>query len=1072
MRRLKALPAAFLLLAAFNVSAMAQFFGECRDGSVAELSRNIKAHSEHTFRMEEKFLAEYYWHGPLPKDYRAPTLQEVQGYLQSLGDRQAAVLFYAYDENSQNLCSWLISANGITSHRAGVQRTQVRSLQPRLMNSLGVTARAQTRTPVRYGESPDFFPSSGEHGSGDLVQQASNLLIPPPIEAVLQQGTIDTLIVVPIFRFGTIPYSVLKIGDKPAVDTVSVLVAPGLDAFSARQQPPPRDFSRSVIVGDPAYDDPRWHLPSLPGARAEAVDVGKLVGSKPLIGAEARIGKITELLQGEKKDPGLIYLATHAMADSENPLDGSRIWLSGTDHHYGRWTPREIQWLPLSKGHPLVVLSACQTGLGKNFGVGTIGMARAWRRAGASSVVMSLWSVSDDATRRLMTHFIRRASAKPPDKALREAMQMTRQEFPEPFNWAGFTVFGLPAPAAYVPPTAGLEPPSFRGAEPPSRGEVFYFAPTPRNGGRTRTGKAGEEPPKTPEQKLPETLWNLWAEELSAPTKEPTFNPVPYLKQGKDYLIALDLSAINYQRTEQGTYSQPAGTAIRQELQKWLDAGIKTVKLTAVIIVDPLHFEKPSHAVEQFIVDLRKIRKVASAGIPAFDNLFEFLKQEGDPDFVFGRAAFRVKTRTGRPDGVAPISLSLWANNRPIDEISVQLCVASTSGEPSCQGIAKSQFSLKGVDSLRVASEVALYPDAAFHFLELDDQRVFGVFRRNDEPGTDYVTWPLHTSPADLRSYLSHWVSAFVATRSDPAELYKRGIGLYNLLFPPTDPQAEQARAAWEAFARPYFGKDAGTSKYQPPSLFIRLLQTGPAKPLLVPLGLTAVPLDNNNETFLGFFFRIESPLDIQSYHSDNTCLSRWVTVVPEPAGDDAMKKATSRIKNWIPVWEERGSNPFDSIRVFGDWIIERKTEGAPTALVILSHHANDMIWSASERIFSREVVRKFSEPSVVLLSGCGTGGPGAADFIRQFNLNGIESVIATSTEVDAYMAGDFLNEFAKIVDENKSNEGFNLAIAYFRTIQRLRKIKPPGSDVPYGARALEFTLLGNGNIRLCPPEK
>ena len=588
---------------------------------------------------------------------------------------------------------------------------------------------------------------------------------------------------------------------------------------------------------------------------------------------------------------------------------------------------------------------------------------------------------------------------------------------------------------------------------------------TKANGGSVLIG--------TPEQKLPQILWNLWAEESPAETEKPRFDPVSYLAQGENYLIALDLSSISYKKTNQGTYTRPAGVGFEREIQNWLDAGMKTVTLTAVILVDPLHFETPGQIVETLQVDLGKIRRVANQTVAAPDNIFEFLKQKDDPDFVFGRVAFRIRTRAGQAGGLAPISLSLWANNRPVDEVSVQLCVAPDSGEPTCRGIGDSRFGLKGVDSLKVASETAPFPDAALHFLELGPGRVIGVFRRNDTPESEYFTWPLNRSPGDLRSYLSDWVRAFVATRSDEAELRKRGLGLYNVLFPPDDPQADRARSAWEAFIRPHLGKDTNASEYRPPSIFVRLIQQVPDPPLLIPLGLTAVSLDNSPATFLGFLFRIETPLDIQSYRSDNNCLSRWVTVVTDPPGDDALRKATSRIERWVPIWEELASKPFKDMRDFGDWIGERQTELRPTAIVILSHHANNRIWSNPEMlVLSSDVMRKFSAPSIAVLSGCGTGGPGAVDFVRRFNRNGIGTIIATSTEVDPYMAGDFLNELAKILVENQGNERFNLGVAYFKTIQIMRTKTPPDGNAPYEARVLEFTLLGNGNVRLCPPNK
>jgi CHAT domain-containing protein len=95
------------------------------------------------------------------------------------------------------------------------------------------------------------------------------------------------------------------------------------------------------------------------------------------------------------------------------------------------------------------VLSACQSGLGKHFEMGTASVARAFHHDGASAVVMSLWNVDDEATRRLMVAFTKNAFKKgnpaPPDRALREAMRELRKTEPDPLYWAGFNVFGLPA---------------------------------------------------------------------------------------------------------------------------------------------------------------------------------------------------------------------------------------------------------------------------------------------------------------------------------------------------------------------------------------------------------------------------------------------------------------------------------------------------------------------------------------------------------------------------------------------------------------------------------------------------
>ena len=91
-------------------------------------------------------------------------------------------------------------------------------------------------------------------------------------------------------------------------------------------------------------------------------------------------------------------------------------------------------------------LSACQTGLGKVSGEGVIGLSRAFFVAGARSVLVSLWSVSDEATRQLMAafygYYIRDGMTKA--KALARAMRDVRDtpEFRSPRYWAPFILVG------------------------------------------------------------------------------------------------------------------------------------------------------------------------------------------------------------------------------------------------------------------------------------------------------------------------------------------------------------------------------------------------------------------------------------------------------------------------------------------------------------------------------------------------------------------------------------------------------------------------------------------------------
>ena len=104
----------------------------------------------------------------------------------------------------------------------------------------------------------------------------------------------------------------------------------------------------------------------------------------------------------------------------------------------------------LRLGAPLVMLSACETGLGKEKrGEGVIGLTRAFMYAGAPTVGVSLWSVADKSTAELMTDFYKRllatgAETTAPAAAMRGAQLslIAGKKYSAPFYWAPFVLVG------------------------------------------------------------------------------------------------------------------------------------------------------------------------------------------------------------------------------------------------------------------------------------------------------------------------------------------------------------------------------------------------------------------------------------------------------------------------------------------------------------------------------------------------------------------------------------------------------------------------------------------------------
>jgi CHAT domain-containing protein len=152
----------------------------------------------------------------------------------------------------------------------------------------------------------------------------------------------------------------------------------------------------------------------------------------------------------------VIHLATHGFAFSSDArvLDSFVALAPDTASDVttdGLLTMGEVLDAPTRLVANLVVLSACQTGLGNlKQAEGTVGLQRAFLAKGARSVLVSLWSVSDEATELLMrgfyTHWLRDGDHPNKAEALRRAQSDVSQapRFREPRYWAGFQLVGAP----------------------------------------------------------------------------------------------------------------------------------------------------------------------------------------------------------------------------------------------------------------------------------------------------------------------------------------------------------------------------------------------------------------------------------------------------------------------------------------------------------------------------------------------------------------------------------------------------------------------------------------------------
>ena len=125
-------------------------------------------------------------------------------------------------------------------------------------------------------------------------------------------------------------------------------------------------------------------------------------------------------------------------------MSGAKTIWKGEKENYcgddGILLSEEIEVLDFSKLN-LVILSACGTGLGNPTNDGVYGLQRAFKKAGAQTIIMSLWNVDDNATALMMETFYKElVNTKSKRKAFQKAQSTVREKYEDPYYWAAFIV--------------------------------------------------------------------------------------------------------------------------------------------------------------------------------------------------------------------------------------------------------------------------------------------------------------------------------------------------------------------------------------------------------------------------------------------------------------------------------------------------------------------------------------------------------------------------------------------------------------------------------------------------------
>jgi CHAT domain-containing protein/Tfp pilus assembly protein PilF len=377
------------------------------------------------------------------------TLQDIQ---QQVLDKDTVLLEYSLGKERSYL--WIVTSDSLKSYELPA-RDQIEKASLDFRNWLTVPSlrirSAQMNASAQNLSEMILGPIAEQLGNKRLLIVSDGALqyVPFAALAVPAQPEYTPLIVnhelVTLPSASTVGVLRQELAGRPsAPKTLAVLADPvfsqtdeRVNQVSAVKPPAPQDTVKNLELT----------FQRLPFTKQEAEKILDLVPAsekaKAFGFAANREAATSEVLSNYQ----MVHFATHGILDSANPeLSGLVLSLVDKKGRPQDGFLRLPEIFNLNLPAELVVLSACETGLGQQIrGEGLVGLTRGFMYAGAARVVVSLWSVDDEATSLLMVNFYQRMLQQglKPAAALRAAqLEMWQSEWKSPAYWAAFTMQG------------------------------------------------------------------------------------------------------------------------------------------------------------------------------------------------------------------------------------------------------------------------------------------------------------------------------------------------------------------------------------------------------------------------------------------------------------------------------------------------------------------------------------------------------------------------------------------------------------------------------------------------------
>ncbi|BDA74105.1 hypothetical protein CAL7716_082710 [Calothrix sp. PCC 7716] len=430
-----------------------QLYKGQRDQTQEELLKQLKQEIANLNEQFENIKAEIRKKSPAYAELKYPQPLSLEQIQQQVLDDDTLLLQYSLGEERSYL--WVVSKNNIKSYQ--------------LAKGADISAAAQAYNNLvntESGGTSEQIAAAGNKLSQMILSQAANQL---GNKRLLIVGDGDLL---------TVPFVALpnpNKQDSPLIASHEIGALPSASSIAISRQQPNRQKvapKTVAVIADPVFEenDPRLQKilrgnkptgkPVVSYRRTCGENLGRLEYSddeaKSIIGfvrdenqhflAESVTANYATVTNPQMSQYRIVHFATHACVPEGRPQD-SRIALSRYNEK-GEPTYQDLflgDIFNLKLPAELVVLSACQTGLGKNVGgEGITGFTRGFMYAGSKRVAVSLWNVKDTATYLLMKNFYQKMIEREltPSAALRETQLEMWKQGKSPYYWAGFTIQG------------------------------------------------------------------------------------------------------------------------------------------------------------------------------------------------------------------------------------------------------------------------------------------------------------------------------------------------------------------------------------------------------------------------------------------------------------------------------------------------------------------------------------------------------------------------------------------------------------------------------------------------------